>query len=306
LELSPDSRASSQAREISGGRSTRRYFMTDEDSDEDGQRWTPPPRSKQTQKKTKVDTPDPRQLNITRSSSGGRRSAPGSKSRVSFTDLLQESSSDSDADVYLSSTQPRHYLKPPKFNGTSAFETVYAHFENCSKYNRWDRSEQLAHLKAALVDEAGQVLWDSAAETTSSLSKLVRLLKERFGGAAQADKYRMELRGRLRQPKETLQNLHREIRGLMVLAYPDLEAKSREVVACDCFLDSLEDSELKLKMRERNPATLDEALKVALLLEVWAKDAAHARQEVEDQQRYARAQSCVRGRVLSKIADPAG
>jgi len=79
----------------------------------------------------------------------------------------------------------------------------------------------------------------------------------------------MELRGRLRMPNET---------RLMVIAYPDLDAMSREVVACDYFLDSIDDPGMKLKIREKNPATLDEALKVALLLEVWSKDAAHGKQ----------------------------
>jgi len=60
----------------------------------------------------------------------------------------------------------------------------------------------------------------------------------------------------------------------MVLAYSDLEAKSREVMACDYFLDSLGDAKLKLKIRERNQGTLDEALKLAQMLEVWGKKAA--------------------------------
>jgi len=151
-------------------------------------------------------------------------------------------------------------LKLPKFNGTSTLKTFYAQFENCAKYNRWDRSEQLVHLKAALTETAGQVLWECSSETTSALSKLVKLLKERFGGAAQSNKYRMELRNRRRQPNETLQVLYQDIRRLIVLAYPSLEANSREILACDYFLDGLSDANLKLKVQERNPGTLDEAL----------------------------------------------
>jgi len=256
-------------------RSRLDYSDSGTENDEDGQRWTPPPRTKKTVKKTRSDTPDPRHLETSKRSSSSDKSSLASRSRVSFEDIVSEQSSDSEADVYLSSTQPRHYLKPPKFNGTSTFETFYAQFENCAKYNRWDRSEQLAHLKAALTDAAGQVLWDCSSETTSSLSKLVKLLKERFGGAVQSDKYRMELRNRRRQSGEALQVLYQDIRRLTVLAYPGLEAKSREIMACDYFLDSLNDANLKLKVRERNPGTLDDALRVAIMLEVWEKDASH-------------------------------
>jgi len=69
----------------------------------------------------------------------------------------------------------------------------------------------------------------------------------------------------------------------MVLAYPGLEAHSREAMACDYFLDSLGDSSFKLKICERNPATLDEALKMAMTLYVWEKGA--SRNNVENVRR---------------------
>ena len=226
-------------------------------------------------KKKRSDTPHPNKS----SESEKELSLPSKgKTKSVLKSISFESSSDSETEIYLSSTQPRHYMKPPKFNGTSAFETFLAHFENCAQHNRWDRSEKLSYLKAALTDDAGQVLWDCGSEITDSFGKLVKLLKERFGGAAQSDKYRIELRTRLRKPNETLQNLHRDIRRLAVLAFPDLSANARESLACDYFLDSLGDSELKLKIRERNPKDMDDALKTGLLLEVWEKDAMRFRQ----------------------------
>ena len=86
-------------------------------------------------------------------------------------------------------------MKPPKFNGKTPFETFYAQYLNAAKFNHWNRDEQLAHLKNSLTDVAAQILWDSGPETTNSLSKLVKLLKTRFSGDSQCDKYRMEVRG---------------------------------------------------------------------------------------------------------------
>ena len=63
----------------------------------------------------------------------------------------------------------------------------------------------------------------------------------------------------------------------MALGYPDLDPKAREVIAIDRFIDSLNDADLALKIRERTPTTLDEALKAGLQQEVWNKDTARLR-----------------------------
>ena len=79
-----------------------------------------------------------------------------------------------------------------KYDGTSAFETFYAQFLNCSVYNQWTKTDQLARLKATLQKEAGQVLWDYGPEVTHSYKELVGTLKGRFGGAHQWVKFCME------------------------------------------------------------------------------------------------------------------
>jgi len=58
----------------------------------------------------------------------------------------------------------------------------------------------------------------------------------------------------------------------MALAYPTLQRDARESIACDCFLDALNDPDLALKIRERAPADRDEVLTTAMRLEAWAND----------------------------------
>ena len=72
------------------------------------------------------------------------------------------SSSDSDSDGYI---QPRHILKPPKYDGSTPFETFWAQFRNCAGYNRWTKTEELAYLRGALEKDAAQVLWDYGTES---------------------------------------------------------------------------------------------------------------------------------------------
>jgi len=218
------------------------------------------------------DTPR-RKPSIRRESSASRK-----QNTVRFAgSVADDQSSDSDDDVFLPVSQNRHSLKPPIYNGTENFETFYARFENCAKYNGWSREEQLAHLRNSLTNEAGQVLWDSGPEVTNSLRRLTTLLKSRFGGAVQSDKFKMELRSRIRQPRESLTSLYSDIKRLIALGYPDLDPKAREVIAVDRFIDSLDDADLALKIRERTPITLDEALRAGMQQEVWNKDTARLR-----------------------------
>jgi len=66
----------------------------------------------------------------------------------------------------------------------------------------------LASLKASLVGEAGQVLWDSDRKSVDTLKKLLNILRCRYSESRQADKYRMELRLRRRRSAETLSKMY--------------------------------------------------------------------------------------------------
>ena len=93
-------------------------------------------------------------------------------------------------------TRPKHILKPPKYDEAGSFGTFLAQFQNCASYNKWSKREQLVYLRSSLEKSAGQVLWDYSAETTGSLSKMIKVLKERFGETNKSDKYRLQLKSR--------------------------------------------------------------------------------------------------------------
>jgi len=133
-------------------------------------------------------------------------------------------------------------------------------------------------LKNALDKDAANVLWDYRIEVTESLSGLTKTLK--IGGTNFAEKNRIELRNRRPSQGETLTALHIDIRWLSTLAYPDTDHKTRELISCDYFIDTLADPELGLKVRERQPNDLDSALRIALQLEVWTKDSERLAQTI--------------------------
>ena len=129
------------------------------------------------------------------------------------------------------------------------------------------------------MGEAGQVLRDSDPSATNTLEKLVHILRNRYGGNRQTDKFRMELRLRRRHANESLSALHKDIRRLMALAHPTLTEDARETIACDYFIDAINDPDFALKVSERAPSTLDDAFRIALQLEAWTKDAQRSKRE---------------------------
>jgi len=133
-------------------------------------------------------------------------------------------------------------------------------------------SHKSSHILCSALDkEAAYVLWDYGQDVIGTLPGLMKILETRFGGKAMSDKHRIELRNRRRNADETLQSVHSDIRRLAALAYPGVPPEMRETVTCDHFLDALGDPDLVFKIRERHPADLDSALKIALQLEVWQK-----------------------------------
>ena len=154
--------------------------------------------------------------NSRRASSPRKPKSPARAKR--FTDSSSE-------DKTCVRSKPKHILKPPKFDGIGSFETFLAQFQYCAVYNQWTEAEKLVYLRGSLEKDAGQILWNYSAEATNSLKEMVKVLKERFGEANQAGKYRMEVKNRRCQRGETLRSLHSDIRRLVALALPDLNEK---------------------------------------------------------------------------------
>jgi len=68
---------------------------------------------------------------------------------------------------------------------------------------------------------------------------------------------------------ESLRELAKDIRRLMTLAYPGEKSSLAEHIAREVFLMALNAPEFELKIQEREPVDLDEALKLAQRFEVF-------------------------------------
>lgn len=66
-------------------------------------------------------------------------------------------------------------------------------------------------------------------------------------------------------------DLLHDVRLLVTLPYPEPSSESTEAIARDAFLNAMLDGELSLKVREKEPKSLDETFRPAVRLETYKK-----------------------------------
>jgi hypothetical protein len=97
------------------------------------------------------------------------------------------------------------------------------------------------------------------------------LLRNRFGAVHQQERFRAELRCRKRKPHESLQTVYTDVCKLISLAYPGESSSLLDLVARDAFLQSLNDPDLCVRILEKEPTLIDQALSIACRLEAYDK-----------------------------------
>ena len=113
--------------------------------------------------------------------------------------------------------------------------------------------------------EAAQLLWNTE---NYSYADLVHKLKKRYSSKGVEGQYQIQLRCRRRKKGETIRELAHDVRRLLALAYPGKNSKIFEHLARDAFLSALDDPILELSIREKDPSTLEAAVKIAQHLEL--------------------------------------
>jgi len=124
--------------------------------------------------------------------------------------------------------------------------------------------DKASHLRVSLKGNAAYIIDDENLEG-ASYQKLIKRLKGRFGTEGQSSLYRSQLRTRRRGKEETLQILYHDINKMAGLAYPGKSSIHKKLAAIDAFVDALNDSILRMRVRDKEPKNFDHALHIALL-----------------------------------------
>ena len=96
---------------------------------------------------------------------------------------------------------------------------------------------------------------------------LVEALKSWFGSTHRSEVFRAELQIRVHFKNETLPELAQAIRKLTRRAFPCTPPVVRDTLALDYVIGDIPESEIRLRLREVGPKTINEAENIAVRLE---------------------------------------
>lgn len=154
--------------------------------------------------------------------------------------------------------------KPQDFDGSASWAAYRAQFELIATNNRWSTRQKAVELAASLKGPALETLACVPLEHLENYEALTDVLEQRFGTAHQEQLHRTQLRTRVRGSNESLQELALDVERLAYLAYPEAPAEFRTTIACDQFIDALEDTDMQIRVRQSKPTKLRDALANAL------------------------------------------
>ena len=159
----------------------------------------------------------------------------------------------------------RREVVPDKFDGTGPLDEFLEQFSACAEYNGWASEDRLIQLKLCLRGSATGLLRECREEDT--FDTLVEKLRKRFSASGREVSYRAQLNARRRQQGEDLQSLYISVSDLLHLALPGGNSVHRDVFGTEAFINALDDPSLKCRVRDRGPANIDEAFRIAVAME---------------------------------------
>jgi hypothetical protein len=127
--------------------------------------------------------------------------------------------------------------------------------------------KKAAFLATSLKETALQVLANLSNDRRQDYRALVTALACRFGTSHRTEISKVKFKNRVRQRDEGLPALTEDIERLARLAYADAPPTIIDTLARDQFVDSLPDDDMRLRLRQERPQTLQRALELALELE---------------------------------------
>ena len=160
-------------------------------------------------------------------------------------------------------------MKPQNYDGGSDFEEFLCQFEITCEINAWKYKEKSLYLANCLTGVARSLLNNLDSDGRRDYDTLIEKLRHRFGSVYQSEIYRTQLKSRTRHTGETIQELAQAIKKLVRQAYPGVNKEVIETLSLDNFIDAITDSEIRMRVRELSPKSLDEAEQICVRLEAY-------------------------------------
>ena len=173
----------------------------------------------------------------------------------------------------LASTGPasgaRPLVLPEVFDGSSSWSDWRFHFENVATVNGWDDTQKLRWLRVRMTGRAQKALLRLPGATADSYDATRDALRARFEPESRHTRYQAEFQLRRKKAAEGWADFGDDLRNLADKAYPDLQEEARERLSINTYLDQLPQPQLSFAVRQKQPATLDEAVAATLEMESY-------------------------------------
>lgn len=170
-----------------------------------------------------------------------------------------------------SGNRPNDFIKVAVYEGKSSFKDYLGQFELAALANKWDKQTSAVKLACSLRGSAAAILSDLTPEMKHDYDRLVKALTERFEPENQCEIYKAQIKQRIRKRDEPLTELAQDIKRLTRMAYPSAFLDLRDTLSKDCFIEALNDADMELFICQKEPETLDDAVRIALKYEAFSQ-----------------------------------
>ena len=163
----------------------------------------------------------------------------------------------------------RPLVLPETFDGTGSWSEWCFHFENVAAVNGWDGAQKLQWLRVRVTGRAQKALLRLHGPATTSFEATRDALKARFEPESRYTRYQAEFQARRKKASEGWADFADELRSLVDKAYPGLQEEARERLAINAYLTQLPQPQISFSVRQKRPATLDDAVSATLEMESY-------------------------------------
>ena len=163
----------------------------------------------------------------------------------------------------------RPLVLPEVFDGSGSWSDWNFHFENVAAVNGWDDAQKLRWLRVRMTGRAQKALLRLPGDTADSYGATRDALRARFEPDSRHTRYQAEFQLRRKKASENWADFADDLRNLADRAYPTLQEEARERLSLNAYLDQLPQPQLSFAVRQKQPATLDEAVAATLEMESY-------------------------------------
>ena len=180
-----------------------------------------------------------------------------------------DSAASSGSGTSTSVSQNRPVVMPESFAALDSeeWDSWISHFEDCTVINGWSDERKAQFLAVRMHGAALLQMQSLATGVRENYATLKTALREKFVPKERVKLHKAEFRARHRERDKKFPDLASTLRRLVSQAYPEAVPDLQDSLAKDQFIDALEDREIRMKLRESGPKTLDEAVSRTLQIE---------------------------------------